>query len=292
MINRFLTYLSSEKRYSAHTLKAYGDDLMQFKIFLETQYGEKDIVKADTLRIRAYVVALVEEGMAEGSIHRKISSLKSFYKYCIRQGILEVNPAYKLPLPKTKQRLPVFVDQGRMQQITDREVDLQDFAAYRDYLVVEFFYATGMRLAELLGLLDKEVDIMGRTVKVLGKRNKERLIPIPILLEAPITQYRMLRQAQVPVDCDYFFVNLHGEALSRSHVYQIVKKCLATYTSLSKCSPHVLRHTYATHLLNEGADLNAVKELLGHSSLAATQVYTHNSIEQLKKSYINAHHRA
>lgn len=292
MISQFLTYLTSEKRYSSYTVKAYGDDLLQFKVFMEIQYAEIDILKADTSMLRSYVVSLVEADFSERSVHRKISSLKSFYKFCIRQGVLEINPAYRLPLPKTKQRLPVFVDEGRMQNIHDREIDASDFEAYTDYLVTEFFYATGMRLSELLGLLDREVDVEGRTVKVLGKRNKERLIPIPRFLEMPIVHYRELKKEKTEMGSEYFFVNLQGKALSRSRVYKIVKTCLQTYTSLSKCSPHVLRHTYATHLLNEGADLNAVKELLGHSSLAATQVYTHNSIEQLKKSYTNAHPRA
>ncbi|MEG1499282.1 MAG: tyrosine-type recombinase/integrase [Bacteroidales bacterium] len=293
MIQRFLTYIEAEKRYSKQTVKAYRADIEQFLVYLHSSYFLYNILEVNTEMIRSYVVSLVEKKMSERSIHRKISSLKSFYKYCVKQEEVVENPALHIPLPKIAKRLPVFVEESRMENIEKRKVEEDSFIAYRNYLIIEMFYGTGMRLSELLGLKDSCVDVLTREVKVLGKRNKERIIPMTEVLCKEIEKYRKLREKQQEtVGALPFFVKEKGQAMSKSSVYRMVKSCLHHYTTLSKCSPHVLRHTFATHLLNQGADLNAVKELLGHSSLASTEVYTHNTVEKLKQSYKKAHPRA
>lgn len=284
----FTEYLLAEKRYSPLTVKAYASDLEEFAGYLREHYGT-GLLDAVQVEVRSYVVYLMGLDFSQRSVHRKISSLKTFYKYVRKQGWMDVNPALKVPLPKIAKRLPVFVEESSMEQIRQMQVDPDSFESYRNYLIIELFYGTGARLAELISLKDVDVDVPGLKIKVLGKRNKERMIPIPSVLGPEIEHYRQLRT--LPLE-GTFFVNAKGEPMSRSSVYYIVKACLRAYTHLSKCSPHVLRHTFATHLLNSGADLNAVKELLGHNSLASTQVYTHNTIEKLKRSYHKAHPRA
>lgn len=296
---QFINYIKAEKRYSPCTLKAYVSDLEEFERFLNDTYN-CGLLEATTLYVRAYVVHLGELKFAGSSIHRKISSLKTFYKYALKNEKIAANPALRVPLPKMGKRLPVFVEESGMENIERREVDGDDFTAYRNYLIVEMFYGTGVRLAELIGMEDAKVDTASRRVKVLGKRNKERIIPLSEQLVPEIEHYRELRQnlpsagesSAAGASPGVFFVTEKGRPMPRSTVYRIVKDCLHLYTHLSKCSPHVLRHTFATHLLNHGADLNAVKELLGHASLASTQIYTHNTIEKLKKSYKDAHPRA
>ena len=293
---QFINYIKAEKRYSPCTLKAYLSDLEEFERFLKDTY-DCGLLEATTLYVRAYVVHLGELKFAGSSIHRKISSLKTFYKYALKNEKVAANPALRVPLPKIGKRLPVFVEESGMETIERREVDGEDFTSYRNYLIVEMFYGTGVRLAELIGMEDAKVDTASRRVKVLGKRNKERIIPLSEQLVPEIEHYRELRRnlPALSEDSDSpaaFFVTEKGRPMPRSTVYKIVKECLHLYTHLSKCSPHVLRHTFATHLLNHGADLNAVKELLGHASLASTQIYTHNTIEKLKKSYKDAHPRA
>ena len=293
---QFINYIKAEKRYSPCTLKAYLSDLEEFERFLKDTY-DCGLLEATTLYVRAYVVHLGELKFAGSSIHRKISSLKTFYKYALKNEKIAANPALRVPLPKIGKRLPVFVEESGMETIERREVDGEDFTSYRNYLIVEMFYGTGVRLAELIGMEDAKVDTASRRVKVLGKRNKERIIPLSEQLVPEIEHYRELRRnlpalSEDPDSPAAFFVTEKGRPMPRSTVYKIVKECLHLYTHLSKCSPHVLRHTFATHLLNHGADLNAVKELLGHASLASTQIYTHNTIEKLKKSYKDAHPRA
>ena len=293
---QFINYIKAEKRYSPCTLKAYLSDLEEFERFLKDTY-DCGLLEATTLYVRAYVVHLGELKFAGSSIHRKISSLKTFYKYALKNEKIAANPALRVPLPKIGKRLPVFVEESGMETIERREVDGEDFTSYRNYLIVEMFDGTGVRLAELIGMEDAKVDTASRRVKVLGKRNKERIIPLSEQLVPEIEHYRELRRnlpalSEDPDSPAAFFVTEKGRPLPRSTVYKIVKECLHLYTHLSKCSPHVLRHTFATHLLNHGADLNAVKELLGHASLASTQIYTHNTIEKLKKSYKDAHPRA
>lgn len=297
---QFINYIKAEKRYSPCTLKAYLSDLEEFELYLKDTYA-CTLLEATSLYVRAYVVHLGELKFAGSSVHRKISTLKTFYKYALKNEKIASNPALRVPLPKIGRRLPVFVEESGMEAIERREVDGDDFTAYRNYLIVEMFYGTGVRLAELIGMEDAKVDTVSRRVKVLGKRNKERIIPLSEQLVPEIEHYRELRrklpaaaepEAGAPSAPAAFFVTEKGRPMPRSTVYKIVKECLHLYTHLSKCSPHVLRHTFATHLLNHGADLNAVKELLGHASLASTQIYTHNTIEKLKNSYKNAHPRA
>jgi integrase/recombinase XerC len=210
----------------------------------------------------------------------------------MRSTLIASNPAISVPLPKTSKRLPVFVEESKMSDIANSmPVNETNFVEWLRFLILKMFYATGIRAAELITLKDRDVDISSRQIKVLGKRNKERIIPLPAPLCEEILQYRKLRSDFI-VSANTFFINKKGYALSYTYVYRIIHSSLHTHTSLSKCSPHVLRHTFATHILNEGADLNAVKELLGHSSLASTQVYTHNTIEKLKQSYAKAHPKA
>lgn len=320
---QFIDYIRAEKRYSPCTVKAYGSDLDEFARYLKEHYDEADLLKADSGMIRSYVVDLVEQKFSSSSVRRKISSLKSFYKYAQKNNLIALNPTLRVPLPKMPKRLPVYVEESGMERIGCQKVDADDFTAYRNYLIVEMFYGTGVRLAELIGMKDRDVDTRMMRVKVLGKRNKERIVPIAAALVPEIERYRLLRsrclgegsgavgsdapssrhgglpsgsggeasESSVAKDIA-FFVTEQGLPMPRSSVYYIVRRCLRLYTNLSKCSPHVLRHTFATHLLNQGADMNSVKELLGHSSLASTQIYTHNTIEKLRRSYASAHPRA
>lgn len=342
---RFLDYLKAEKRYSPLTVEAYRRDLAEFSAYVQENFGDETWEEADRSRLRSYVAWLAERKIAPYSIRRKVSALRSFFRYEMKAGRLAANPALRLPLPKPGKRLVFFVEENGMARL-DREeggavaagrvgagqtlgqlsgqtlgqtsgqtalspglslghTALKEtkvgrkpkrkspFETYRDYLILEMFYGTGMRSAELLSLRDNKVDARQAVVTVLGKRNKERQIPLHATLCEAIDVYRRLRTDEVgALAGDTFFVTLSGKPLSRSSVYRLVHTCLRKYTTIEKCSPHVLRHTFATHLLNEGADLNAVKMLLGHSSLASTQVYTHNTIEKLKKAYAAAHPKA
>ncbi|MDR0762942.1 MAG: tyrosine-type recombinase/integrase [Bacteroidales bacterium] len=292
IIEQFLNYIAAEKRYSALTVKAYSSDLTEFGIYLQSAFELDDLLKANSTMIRSYVVSLVEEKKSATSVRRKISCLQSFYKYTVRSAIILSNPATSVPLPKTSKHLPVFVEESKMNEITHNVPAYEaNFTEWLRFLILEMFYATGIRAAELITLKDNNVDVPLRQIKVLGKRNKERIIPLSISLCEHIKQYRKLR-SEIDILANTFFVNQKGGVLSYTYVYRAIYSSLRAHTSLSKCSPHVLRHTFATHILNEGADLNAVKELLGHSSLASTQVYTHNTIEKLKQSYSKAHPKA
>ncbi len=361
---RFLDYLKAERRYSPLTVEAYRRDLAEFSAYVQEVFGDETWEEADRLRLRSYVAWLAERKIAPYSIRRKVSALRSFFRYEMKAGRLAANPALRLPMPKPGKRLVFFVEESGMARL-DREEGgavaaegsgagrigsgqasglaeissgqpasgyltsgqtlssgqalgqpsgqtlssgqtgmkgtkagrkpktKSPFETYRDYLILEMFYGTGMRSAELLSLQDGKVDARQAVVTVLGKRNKERQIPLHATLCGAIDVYRRLRTDEVgALTGGTFFVTLSGHPLSRSYVYRLVHTFLRKYTTIEKCSPHVLRHTFATHLLNEGADLNAVKMLLGHSSLASTQVYTHNTIEKLKKAYAAAHPKA
>ncbi len=297
MLDNFLTHIAAEKRYSPLTVKAYRSDLEQFSKYLHENFEIDNLLQANSTIIRSFVVFLVEKDVAAFSIRRKISCLQSFYKYAVRSGLISSNPAASVPLPKTPKHLPVFVEESKMKEITQDIPATDNYKELLNFIVLEMFYATGIRAAELISLKDIDVDIAQRQIKVLGKRNKERIIPIPKMLCEQIETYRELRNTTAcrdlkNLEISTFFTNQNGVALSYNYVYRLIHSSLRKHTSLSKCSPHVLRHTFATHILNEGADLNAVKELLGHSSLASTQVYTHNTIEKLKQSYKKAHPKA
>jgi len=293
MIESFLKYLRYEKRASAHTVVAYEQDLAQLAQFLQATYSEEKPEQASHAMIRSWIIQLVDSGIQPSSVNRKIASLRTFYKFLLKQEVITANPMQKIRVLKAQKRLPAFVKEGDMVNLLDHVEFENSFEGWRDKLMLEFFYSTGMRLSELLQLKEKQINLQARTIKVLGKRNKERVIPFPASIVSIIETYTTIRNRDVNVgDHGLLFVTETGAPCYPMMVYRIVKKYLNEYTTSEKRSPHVLRHTYATHLLNKGAEINAVKDLLGHSSLAATQVYTHNSMEKIKKAFDQAHPKA
>lgn len=290
-LDEFLKYLRLEKRYSPHTLKAYQTDLGQFQSYLEECY-ESTLLKAEHQMLRSCLAQMLDLGISPRTVNRKITALKTFYKYLLKEAHLKEDPTLKIVPPKASKRLPVFVEEGQMIKLLDELPFEEGFNGLRDKLVIELFYATGVRLAELINLKLKNVDFTEKTIKVLGKRNKERLIPLTNELMKKIDDYLMQRSQLSITDSSYLLLTQKGKKLYPSLVYKQVNHYLGQVTSLDKTSPHVLRHTFATHMLNNGADLNAIKELLGHANLSATQVYTHNTIEKLKRVYNQAHPRA
>ncbi|MEP1563541.1 MAG: tyrosine-type recombinase/integrase [Ekhidna sp.] len=291
MVETFLKYLSFEKRYSKHTLEAYGKDLNQFSGFLEKDFEIQDLSKVKHAQIRGWIVQLMDEGLSPKSVNRKIATLKSFYKFLLGREFVESNPTSQIKPLKTEKDLPAFVKEEEITNLLDRVEFPKDFSGHRDRLLLELLYSTGIRLSELQGLKDSDVNFYANTILVLGKRNKERIIPIGNSLIQLIVDYLKVRD-QITIKEEKLLVTDTGNALYPMFIYRKVKKYLTAVTTLSKKSPHVMRHTFATHLLNKGADLNAVKDLLGHTSLAATQVYTHNSIEKLKAAFDQAHPKA
>ncbi len=291
MKDRFIAYIQFEKRYSPHTVVAYTGDLNQFFKYLLEQYDETDIRHVDSPMIRSWLVFLMEHEISTRSVNRKLTTLKSFYRFLIREGVVETNPLLKINSPKTSKRLPAFIEREKMDILLDENVWNDDYPGRRDKLIVELFYATGIRLSELVNLKVSDFDFHHSTIKVLGKRNKERLIPFNKKLEGLILEYISVKDKEFGCRPEFFLTN-KGKKIYPKLVYLIVTGRLREVTTLNKKSPHVLRHTFATHLLNNGADLNAVKELLGHANLSATQVYTHNTIDKLKKIYKQAHPKA
>lgn len=293
-INDFLTYLQYEKRYSPHTLKSYHADLLQFEQFLGSSEAEPEILKAKTLNVKNFMVELLQQGLLESAINRKLSSLKSFYKFLHAEGKIETNPTTLVKTLKTPKKLPVFVEDLKMDALLDNEHSFDDsFAGRRDRLVVELLFGTGMRLAELINLKEADVNLYDSSIKVLGKRNKERIIPVHKTLLQEVKDFMVLKTMQnFGNKSPYLVVSNKGDQAYPNLIYRIVNSCLTLISTQDKKSPHVLRHSFATSLLNRGADLNAIKELLGHANLAATQVYTHNSVERLKSIYKQAHPRA
>lgn len=294
MTDSFLKYLRFEKRVSPHTITAYENDLRQFQNFLNDNFSGEKIDTASYGLIRSWIVQLVEsEDLSPTSVNRKIASLRAFYKFLLRQEHLVKDPMMKIKPLKTSKRLPTFVKEPDMVKVLDQVEFNDSLEGWRDKLILELFYATGIRLSELINLKESQVDLRSRTIKVLGKRNKERVIPFSAGLVSIIENYRTVRNREVePKDHGLLFVTASGERCYPMMIYRTVKKYLDHFTTTEKRSPHVLRHTYATHLLNKGAEINAVKELLGHTSLAATQVYTHNSLDKLKKVFEQAHPKA
>lgn len=299
MIEQFLKYLQYEKRVSAHTTLAYQSDLDQFTKFLTDTYDAHPIQEATYGMVRSWIITLVDTKLSATSVNRKIASLKAFYKFLLREQKIDKNPMQKIRVLKTQKRLPSFVQENHITEVLDHKeykkekVEWNDsLEDWRRRLILELFYATGIRLSELIGLKENQVNLRDRTIKVLGKRNKERVVPFPAGIVTILEGYRKVRNRDVDMkNHGLLLVTDSGEALYPMMVYRVVKQHLKD-TGTQKTSPHVLRHTYATHLLNKGAEINAVKDLLGHSSLAATQVYTHNSMEKIKKAFDQAHPKA
>lgn len=294
MIASFLKYLQSEKRVSPHTLLAYETDLKQFEAFLQETFPEDTLAQANYGLVRAWIVKLVEAAVKPTSVNRKIASLRALYKFLLREEVIDKDPTRKIKPLKAGKRLPTFVKESDMADMLDDDEEFgDDLKGRREKLMLELFYATGIRRSELINLQENRVDLHNRTIKVLGKRNKERVIPFPASLVNILERYIEVRNREAEMKghgC--LFVTDAGDPCTPAMVYNIVRKHLDKHTTTDKRSPHVLRHTYATHLLNKGAEISAVKDLLGHTSLAATQVYTHNSLEKLKKVFEQAHPKA
>jgi integrase/recombinase XerC len=292
-IEAFLDYLKFEKRYSPHTIISYQHDIHSFFTYLARNFGEVELGKIGHSFIRSWLAALKEEEMTAKSINRKISSLRSFFKYHLKRGNLQSTPMAQVIAPKAGKRLPVFVKEAEARELIDNlNRSAEDWKSLNALMLITMFYATGMRLSELIGLREKQVDAARSQIKVLGKGNKERIIPVSAELLQALRAYQEQKSRELDCPEDYLLVTEKGRKLYPKYAWLLVNKYLGQASTLDKRSPHVLRHSFATHLMNNGADLNAVKELLGHSSLAATQVYTHNSIEKLKDVHKKAHPRA
>jgi integrase/recombinase XerC len=287
----FLNYLKYEKRYSKHTITAYENDLDQFVLFGKTLVEDFCVEKADHHLIRQWIISLMNNGISSRSVNRKISTLKTFFKFLMREGLIAINPTDRVVIPKTGKKLPVFVREKEMNQLLDGRFFTEDFEGKRDKAVVSLFYGTGIRLSELVHIRLPDLNLAEKMVKVNGKRNKERLVPFPMEISTVLNEYITCRNELFPDHGNFLFLTGNGDPAYDKLIYRIVKKQLSLVTTIDKKSPHILRHSYATHLLNRGADLNAIKELLGHANLAATQIYTHTTFEQLKKVYKQAHPR-
>ncbi|MFO7843663.1 MAG: tyrosine-type recombinase/integrase [Bacteroidales bacterium] len=287
--NLFLKYLQTERRSSKHTIRSYENDLRHFNTFID----KTEIQNASEKDIRAWIVDMMENDFSSLTINRKISTLKTFYKFLIREGYVTINPMDKVTTPKSSKKIPAFVDEQQINHLLDDFSFGEDFSGVRNKTIIEMFYNTGMRLTELINLKNSDVNLEEGTLKVTGKRNKERIIPIHIVFTDSIKKYQKEKEGQFPsLEHNYFFITDKGNKLYEKFVYRIVNKYLKFVSTIEKRSPHILRHTFATHLLNRGADLNAIKDLLGHANLSATQVYTHNTFEKLKSIYKQAHPRA
>ncbi len=292
LINSFLDYLRLELNRSENTIVSYETDLREFEAYLkETDEGlEFETLEASV--VRNWMVHLMDEGRAASSVNRKLSSLRSFYRYLLRKEKVKYDPMLKVVGPKKKKPLPFFLKEKEMDRLLDETSFDEGFEGCRDRMILETFYATGMRLSELIGLDDSDVDFSARQIKVTGKRNKQRLIPFGKELEEDLLQYIKVRDEAFPEGTEAFFVLNNGKRVYPNWVYKMVKRNLSKVATLQKRSPHVLRHTFATAMLNGKAELRAVKELLGHESLATTEIYTHTTFEELKKVYEQAHPRA
>lgn len=292
IIQPFLDYLKFEKRYSQHTVVSYQNDLTSFFDYVVTQYGDTPLQQVSHIYIRSWLASLKDEGMTAKSINRKISTLKSFFKYSLKNGLIRQTPMTKIVSPKNEKRLPNFVADKDIKTLFDHVEFPDNWQGKTERLLLMLFYQTGMRLSEVINLKDSQVNASNHSLKILGKGNKERIIPIAPELLSAIKNYQSERNLLKEERADFLLLTEKGKQLSPRAVYSSVRSYLNLVTTIEKRSPHVLRHSFATHLMNNGADLNAVKELLGHSSLAATQVYTHNTIEKLKTIYKKAHPKA
>jgi integrase/recombinase XerC len=289
----FLQYLQIEKRYSLHTVRSYLNDLDQFYSFLFSHDLSSDPVLITSHDIRAWIVSMIDNSYSTVSVHRKISCLRVFFRYLRKEGIVKTDPLEKVVLPKRKKNLPVFVEEESLNKLLDNYNFGDGFTGIKNRTIIEMLYLTGMRRSELIGLRNIDVDLLEGSVKVTGKRNKQRIIPLVKPFIQRLQEYINVRDEAFETGSDsWFFITEKGKKLYDKYVYNTVNSYLAIVTTIEKKSPHILRHTFATHLLNHGADLNSIKELLGHANLSATQIYTHNSFEKLRKIYKQAHPRA
>lgn len=284
LVNFFLDHLSIERRLSSHTITSYSTDLEQFTAFI----NPIELQQVQAMDVRKWLISLSDDSIQNRSINRKLATLRTFYKYLLRTGKITENPMASIRMVKTTKKIPHFVRESEMENLVENRIIATNFSEARDELILFLLYGTGIRLAELISLQNSQVNLAAKTIRVIGKRNKERMIPIPGLLIDLIVTYRSFCTIEHP----HLLLTDKGEPLYPMFVQRLVKKNLGEFSQLEKLSPHVLRHTYATHLLNRGADLNAIKELLGHANLAATQVYTHNSMEKMKAIYQQAHPKA
>lgn len=290
MVESFIKYLQYEKRYSRHTIVAYQNDLLQCITFCSDTFEIDDLSLATFPMLRSWIVSLVDDKISPVAINRKQASLRAYYKFLLKRDVIKENPVRKLRALKTGSKVPHFVAEKELFELIDNYAFEEGFEGQRDKLILELLYGTGIRLNELINLKEKDINHYQQTIKVLGKRNKERIIPMSVSLAETLKNYQRIKKQQY-ID-EYLLLTDKGEQCYPMFVYRIVNKYLKEFTSSSKCSPHVLRHSFATHLLNRGAELAAVKDLLGHSSLAATQVYTHNTLEKLKQVHKQAHPKA
>ncbi|HRP56391.1 tyrosine-type recombinase/integrase [Agriterribacter sp.] len=289
----FIDYLCFEKRYSRHTIVAYRKDLDQFFGYLNNNNPCDNLSEISSFYIRSWLAELMKHKQTAKTVNRKISTLKAFFKYHLKTGLLQTTPMTTIVAPRISKKLPVFVEQKHTETLFNHVTFPEGWNGYTERMILELLYATGMRLSELINISESQVDVSQQNLKVLGKGNKERIIPLNAPITDSIARYMQEKRAQHKTfDTNFLLVNGKGKKLYPKYVYLVVKKYLSLVTTVQKKSPHILRHTFATHLTNEGADLNAVKELLGHSTLAATQVYTHNTIEKLKEVYKKAHPKA
>ena len=291
LINSFLEYLAFEKKYAQHTLTAYKNDLISFQQFCVSEFNQNELITVNYAQIRSWIVSLVDKGVSNRTINRKISSIKTFYKFLQKTKQIEVSPLLKHQPLKVAKKVQVPFSEKELKQVLEILNDNETFEGVRDKLITELLYSTGMRRAELINIEIKDVDFVNETVKVLGKRNKERYIPLLKSVQKTIKKYLELR-GELNTNSSYLLLTKKGKKIYDTLVYRVINNYFSTVSSKVKKSPHVIRHSFATHLLNEGADLNSVKELLGHSSLASTQVYTHTSLGKLKEVYNQAHPRS
>ncbi len=291
VVDEFLSYLNLQKRFSPLTTKNYAIDLKQFFNFLNQEVYVSLLDEISYQHVRSFIASLIDKKKSTVSVNRKISCLKSFFKYALKNNLILNNPMQKIQGPKMTKRLPIFIDEPQIEKIFNQFKFDPGFEGIRNRLLIDILYQTGLRRAELINLKETDLDLISLQLKVLGKRNKERIIPFSILLKRSIQEYLIIKQAN-NLNNPFLFVNIKNIQLSPQALTKVVSQILDAVTTNKKKSPHILRHTFATHLLNRGADINAVKELLGHANLSATQIYTHNSIEKLKKSYNQAHPRS
>lgn len=283
----FINYIKSEKRFSKHTITSYETDLNQFFNYIEAESQITNPKDVSFKLIRNWISSLLENNLKSTSVNRKISSLKSYYKFLLVSNYVDTNPTLKLISPKSSKRLPVFVEKDNMDSLFDKDFFEDSYEGKRDKLIIELFYFTGMRLSELINIKTSDIDKVNTQIKVIGKRNKERLIPITFNTLKDLNEFINFYEIE-----NFLFSEGDGKKLYSKKVYRIVNKYLAKISSIKKKSPHVLRHSFATHMLNNGADINAIKEILGHANLSATQIYTHNSIKKLKNVHKQAHPKA